>query len=244
MCRSPSPTSSRTSATAVPLALLLVVALGGCARPDRVAEPVRPLERTAAPASDAGSPVGPAAAAPPSGGDATRATPTTQPPGDEAIATVSSVLADYGELLGELSADPAGAPGPGTPARARWDAVVLADSPLSADLLDRIGRRVTEDRMVVTAGAGGISFRHVPTRARKVTGEAIDFEWCGWSPGIGRSIDTGEVVDDSVAHATGVGRVVLVGGSWRLASLDQHGLELLAPGAPDPCPAADPTGRS
>jgi hypothetical protein len=147
-------------------------------------------------------------------------------------------------VLGELSADPAGAPAPGTPGRVGWDAVVLPDSPLSAELLERMRRRAVEERVVVTPGTEGVAFRHVPVSARSVTADAIEFDWCGWSPGIGRSIDSGEVVDDAVAHSTGRGRVVRVGADWRLAALDQLELELLAPGSADPCPTDPPAGPS
>jgi hypothetical protein len=246
MRRTPAPTSTTSTASAVLLALVVAIAISGCARPDRVADPVRPLERSDAPPAPGTDPSPSTADAPARAANdvaPSTPTPTTRPGADSSLQAVASVLADYGEVLGQLSADPAGTPAPGTAARIRWDAVVLADTPLSVDLLDRIDRRVTEDRMVVAPDPDGISFRHVPTAARAASGGAIDFEWCGWSPGIGRSIDTGEVLDDSVAHATGVGRIVLVDGSWRLASLDQEELDLLPPGSPDPCPASAPAGR-
>ena len=160
---------------------------------------------------------------------------------ERTLATVSDVLDRYGSLLGQLSADPAGAPAPGTPARDRWDEVVLPGSALSGELLDRIHRRAVEDRVVIDADDDGVSFRHVPVGIDATGPTEIRFRWCGWSPGIGRSLDSGDVVDDAVAHTTGTGSLVRVGDAWRLAALDQHDLQLLPPGSPDPCPTA-PTG--
>ncbi len=155
---------------------------------------------------------------------------------DRTLATVSGALGRYGTVLGELSADPDGAPAPGTAGRARWDAVVVAGSPLSAELLDRIHRRAIDERVVVDPDPDGVSFRHVPVGVDAAGPTTIEFRWCGWSPGIGRSLDSGEVVDDAVAHSTGTGSLVLVEGTWRVAALDQHDLELLPPGSDDPCP--------
>lgn len=160
---------------------------------------------------------------------------------DEAATVVAAVLDRYGRLLGALAADPSGAPPPGSPGRAEWDALVVPGSPLSIELLDRFTRRALEERVVIEPGPDGISYRHLPVEVGPVrddpTGATIEFRWCGWSPGIGRSIDTGEVVDDAVAHAVGAGRLVQVDGAWLLAALDQDDLVLLAPGSSDPCPS-------
>jgi hypothetical protein len=176
------------------------------------------------------------------------ATPDAEPStrADEATAVVAAVLDRYGRLLGSLAADPAGAPPPGSPARTEWDALVVPGSPLSIELLDRLTRRALEERVVIEPGPDGVSYRHMPVTADPVrddpTGATIEFRWCGWSPGIGRSIDTGEVVDDAVAHAVGTGRLVRIDGAWLLAALDQDDLVLLAPGSSDPCPSAPGSG--
>lgn len=165
---------------------------------------------------------------------------------DEATTLVTAALERYGRLLGALAADPSGAPPPGSPARTEWDALVLPGSPLSIELLDRLARRALEERVVIEPGPDGISYRHLPVEVGQVhddpTGATIEFRWCGWSPGIGRSIDTGQVVDDAVAHAVGTGRLVQVDGAWLLAALDQDDLVLLAPGSSDPCPSAPGPG--
>lgn len=230
--------------TARALTPWLLAAVVGCADPSSDTARVRPVTgRSTSPST--------VVTQPPRTTTSVLTTTTTAPGGQgaqydttPALATVAAVLQRYGRVLGELSADPAGAPAPGTPGRAGWDAVVLPDSSLSVELLERMQRRALVERVVVTPGAEGVVFRHVPTTVRSVTADAIEFDWCGWSPGIGRSIDSGEVVDDAVAHATGRGRVVRVGGDWRLASLDQFELELLAPGSADPCPTGPPAGPS
>ncbi len=154
---------------------------------------------------------------------------------------VGDALTRYGAALSRISADPDGAPGPGTPERARWDAVVVAGSVLSVELLDRTSRRALEQRVIIVPSPEGVSFRHHLVEVVRVDPDAITFSWCGWSPGIGRSIDDGRIVDDAVGHATGSGRVVHDPDGWRLAALDQDDIALLEPGSPDPCPTdADP----
>lgn len=164
--------------------------------------------------------------------------PTTS---DHAATVVDEVLARYGTVLDELSAEPTGAPAPGTPGRQRWDEVVVASSALSDDVLSRLHRRAIEEGVVVVPGPEGVAYRHRATSIRSASDTRIDFEWCGWSPGIGRSIDTGEVVDDEVAHSTGSGQLTHDGVRWRLAALDQLDLVLLGPGAGDPCTEASAT---
>ncbi len=158
---------------------------------------------------------------------------------DRARAAVTQVLAAYGQVLSQMSSDPAGAPPPGSPLRGRWDELVVAGSVLSEELLDRTSRRALQDRMVIEPDESGASFLHRPVELLSVAPDEVSFTWCGWSPGIGRSVDTGQVMDDAVGHATGTGRIVTRNGGWRLAALDQEQLTLLAPGSADPCIIAE-----
>jgi hypothetical protein len=229
-----------TSAT-LGLVAVLGVACGGADDPTTAATGApRPLSDAAPTRRDA--PTSSSVVTP-----STTLEPTTTMPGaraadDDAWRIADEVLARYGAVLDQLSAEPTGAPAPGTPARARWDEVV-APSALSDDVLGRLHRRAIDERVVVVPGPQGVAYRHRATSITSATDARIDFEWCGWSPGIGRSIDTGEVVDDQVAHATGTGHLEHDGVRWRLAALDQLDLVLLAPGAEDPCPTpmATPT---
>lgn len=171
-------------------------------------------------------------------GDSDAATDDGAPsPGDdsEARAAVTEVLAAYGRVLSQMSTDPAGAPPPGSPLRSEWDAVVVQGSVLSEELLDRTTRRAVQERMVIEPDPAGVSFLHRPVELLGVGPDEVSFTWCGWSPGIGRSVDTGEVVDDAIGHATGTGRIVAEDGGWSLEALDQEDLRLLAPGSADPC---------
>ena len=152
---------------------------------------------------------------------------------------MTEVLATYGRVLSQMSTDPAGAPLPGSPLRAEWDAVVVAGSVLSGELLDRTTRRALQERMVIEPDDSGVSFLHRPVDLLAVAPDEVSFTWCGWSPGIGRSVDTGQVVDDAVGHATGTGRIVATDAGWRLAALDQEELRLLAPDSADPCTASE-----
>lgn len=222
-------------AVAVPVAVLLVPACGDRPEPAAGARPLAAAERSSGPTATTSTPTTTSAPAPVPTGSAS---PDLTTSGDAAVAVVDDVLARYGAVLDELSAEPTGAPPPGTPGRQRWDEVVVAGSALSDDVLSRLHRRATEERVVVVPGPEGLAYRHRATSIRSASDTRIDFEWCGWSPGLGRSIDTGEVVDDEVAHSTGTGQLTHDGVRWRLAALDQLDLVLLGPGAADPCPAA------
>lgn len=148
---------------------------------------------------------------------------------------MTDLLARYGTILQKVAADPGGAPPPGTPTRAEWDSVVLPGSPLYGDVLGRFHQRATVDRVVITPGPQGVTFRHTATAARSDSESSISFEWCGWSPGIGRRIDDGTVVDDVVAHTTGVGTIERHGGQWLLVTMEELDRSTAEPGSPDRC---------
>lgn len=221
-------------------ALLLAPACGGGPEPDAGPLPLPDAAPSRGPSATPSTSTAPTTSAAPEPAPLGSASPDPTTPSDAAVAIVDEVLTRYGTVLDELSAEPTGAPAPGTPARQRWDDVVVAGSALSDDVLSRLHRRATEERVVVVPGSEGVAYRHRTSSIRSATDTRIDFEWCGWSPGIGRSIDTGEVVDDEVAHSTGTGQLIHDGTRWRLAALDQLDLVLLGPGAGDPC-AATPT---
>lgn len=166
------------------------------------------------------------------------ATGGTPPLTDEpSQALVDEVLRRYDVALSALAVDPAALAAAGSPERARWDSVVLPGSPLSDDLLSSLVRRQREDRLVVVPPPGRLSYLHRALLVDPPRAGAVSFTWCGWSPGIGRDADSGEVVDDAVGHARGTGQLRLVGDVWMLEALDEVELDVLAPGSPDPCPA-------
>lgn len=237
---------TRPTSVAAAGAITLLLATSSCITSCAASERSPSVEPVVVHAGDADSTV-PGAASPrdPADPDAVGASTTTSPSGAVAGAAqggdlqraVDAALARYDEVLSELSRDPTGAPPPGSAARARWDAAVEPDSVLSTELLARIQQRVSQERAVVEPGPDGISFRHISTDLTTAPPDEVAFEWCGWSPGIGRSIDTGVVVDDVVAHTTGTGRIRRSADGWRVAALDQDEIELLPAGSGDPCPA-------
>lgn len=214
-------------------------------------EPLEPSGATAAaagpelPPPDAGAAATstPAPDATANGPDApdtsTGATRSTSAPtrDDDWRELVDTVLVRYGRALTDLAVDPVARTAPGTPQRRAWDATVVHGSWLWADMPAQLVRRQREDRVVVLPPAGGLSYRHRALLVEPPVQGAVSFTWCGWSPGIGVDPDDGEVVDDEVAHARGTGQIREVDGTWMLEALDQLDLELLGPGAADPCPA-------
>lgn len=159
---------------------------------------------------------------------------------DVARSTVEAVLDGYAAALTLVAADPVATTTPGHPTRAAWDAVVDPASAFSEEMLTWRVQRAAVERIVVrppTTTDGAVSYRHHALEVGAPVLDTISFSWCGWSPGIGVDLDTGEVVDDAVAHAHGTGLVRRgADGQWRLDRLDQTDLILLAPGSDDPCP--------
>ncbi|MFZ4517820.1 MAG: hypothetical protein ACOYOP_05505 [Microthrixaceae bacterium] len=157
---------------------------------------------------------------------------------DPGRAIVQAALDRYARALTDLAADPAALDRPDSPAATAWAAAVVPGAALAEDVAGRIRARAAEGVVVVPLAPGGASWRfhalQVVARERPGPREWA-FTWCSWSPGIGRSATTGEVVDDVVAHGRGVGSVVEVDGTARLATLDQTDLTELPAGSPDPC---------
>lgn len=151
---------------------------------------------------------------------------------------VDAVLERYGDVLTEMVADPARLLRPDDDLAVRWREVVV-DGALSDDVTGRAFERLERDRMIVVPGPDGRAYHHVVVDVGPVGDDPrpdhLSFTWCGYSPGIGVHVDTGDVLDDDVAHARGTGSVRLVDDVWRLETLDQFELDLLGPGAADPC---------
>src|SRR5690606_15812520 len=83
------------------------------------------------------------------------------------------------------------------------------------DVPAELVRRQREEGVVVLPAAHGLSYRHRALRIEPPVAGAISFTWCGWSPGIGIDADTGEIVDDAVAHSHGTGQLRDLGGHRR-----------------------------
>lgn len=151
---------------------------------------------------------------------------------------VDAVLDRYGAVLTELVADPTSLLRPDTGLVERWSDTVV-EGALSDDVTRRAFDRLEQEQMIVLPGPDGRAYRHVAVEVGPVGDderpEHLSFTWCGYSPGVGVHVDSGEVLDDEVAHARGTGSIRLDGDVWRLETLDEFELDLLGPGAADPC---------
>lgn len=164
-----------------------------------------------------------------------------EPPGDPEQSwhdVVDEVLDRYAAVLTQLVADPAALDRPGDDMSERWRGVVV-DGALSDAITARARERLAVDRMVILPGPDGIAYRHVAVDVEQIgAGERPDhlsFTWCGHSPGVGVHVDSGVVLDDAVSHSRGTGTIRRVDDGWKLETLDQFDLVLLAPGVGDPC---------
>jgi hypothetical protein len=223
-------------------------ACGGTSRDATVeplaGEPPSAPSAVPSPSPTVPSPTDPATPAPgPGGPDPTSPGPATAR--EPARDLVDEVLDRYDRALTGLAAHPAALDDPAHPARVAWEAVVVPGSVLAADVTGRIRARAAEGVVVVPPPPLDRSFVHRALAV--VSGGApgeVAFTWCGWSPGIGRTTD-GVVVDDTVAHSRGTGRIVQDPSGLRVASLDETELVVLGPGSPDPCPReAEVAGRT
>jgi hypothetical protein len=219
-----------------------VAPLDGSAMPDRSAvssgDGTNGDDRTASDQGD-GDPDGRVAADAPTDGAGTvgRSTGGAPPASSDdernrAHAIASEVLDRYGMVLTELAAEPAIDLGRFA---TRWSTVADPSSAFSRDMLHTLTSRVRDDQMVIRPGPNGRSYLHRPVRVTTVAADEIAFTWCGYSPGIGVHVVTGEVLDDAIGHASGTGRLVRSDERWLLDTLDQDQLTALPAGSSDPC---------
>lgn len=157
---------------------------------------------------------------------------TTADERNRAHAVASEVLDRYGVVLTELAADAAIDL---DRFATRWSTVADPSSAFSRDMLHTLVTRSRDDQMVIQPGPAGRSYVHRPVQITTVDDDQIDFTWCGYSPGIGVHVVSGEVLDDAVGHASGTGRLVQADGRWLVDTLDQDHLVALPAGSDDPC---------
>lgn len=239
-------------------ALLLLAAgvAGAACSPEDGPGTARPLDPSG-PADAATAP-----AATPDPGPATDTTPPrntgpapdTSPPGgtspgagegpppatgrEPGRAEVQAALDRYAAALTDVAARPDSLDRPDGPESLAWAASMVPGAALADDVAARVRARAAEGVLVVPPRPGVPSWRFQALQVVPVDRpgpRGWTFTWCSWSPGIGRSVTTGEVVDDVVAHGRGIGSVREVDGAPRLATLDQTELTDLPPGSPDPC---------
>ena len=225
------------------LALLLVAVSSACggSKPG-VADRLRPIddERVATTTSVTTPPTRPQGSTASTTTTSATAATTALPPqpgvGSGDRRAVDDLLERYDRALTDLAATPDAVNQPGHPALVAWNNVVNPGTVLAEDLPAAIAARRAAG-VVVRPGAGGLSYRHRSIELIPAPDGSLSFTWCSWSPGIGYDVATGGVVDDGVGHAHGTGRARIVDGRWAVDALDQSDLEVLPPGAADPCPA-------
>jgi hypothetical protein len=160
-------------------------------------------------------------------------------------AELDALLARYDAALGALSGDPVAATDPTHPLTLEWHEVVAAGTELDESLRQRIVDDLAGRSMVVRPGPEGASFVTRVLSTRSGGDGSIEFEHCGYSPGIGVHAATGEVLDERRASTRGSGRVERVAdGRLLLVALVDEELRVLGPGEPDPCPALQAAARS
>jgi hypothetical protein len=176
---------------------------------------------TAAPSTSAGTDDGSGAAA---GSD---------PPGE-----IAALLAAFDRAVTALAADPARAGRPGDELVAALRAVVRPGTVLESDVLTRIAVDAQANRMRIEPGPDGLSYRHVATSLSTAADGSVAWDNCGYSPGVGIHMDTGEVLDDRRASTRGWGRAEPgPDGALVLVELVDEPWRMLDPGEADPCAA-------
>jgi len=212
--------------------------------PPSVPAPAAAPAPAPAPAPGPGTGDGTTSAAPAAPNDPAGAPTAGLPATDADRQLVQDLLDRYDRALTDVSAAPESVDDPADPLLGAWHQIVPAESELSESVLGRIRDRRAEGLLVEPVASGGLSYVHhtvdvvraTPPGDVEAAREELAFTWCGWSPGLGRRVG-GPVVDDTVAHALGTGRIIRSGpdAPWVLASLIESELTLLPPGSADPC---------
>lgn len=184
---------------------------------------------------------------------------TTEDPGagddGDDLALVVAMMASFDAAVTELAANPMAGADPAAPNRTleRWHAAVKADSPVDTDLRTRFITDLTANRVLYSPADTGphaskLSWIHKVLQVtpenpgERPNGSAtgsddwmLGFTYCGYSPAVGRNVDTGAVVDDGRATYGGTGRAVVVGKSALLVELKDSPVRLLNDGEDNPC---------
>lgn len=222
------------------LALLLVggmlaggMVLGACTSP-RAEPEVSPLEGTTP-----GAP--PHTGAQPDQGPSTDAVA----PGVESGTGASPVDAELDQLLGRfdaaisaLYADPLAAGDDAHPLSVAWLGVVVGGSQLDRQVRGEILAAGAEDHMRILPDRDGVAFANTALEVSVHPDGSVTWTNCGYAPGVGVDLDTGEVRDDNRTTTRGRGRAVRdEHGGLVMSELWDDRTSLLPPGEPDPCVA-------
>lgn len=181
---------------------------------------------------------------------------------DEASRAVDDALARYDAVVTVLAADPVSALAPDSPPRVLWDTIVAPGSFLHDDVIERLVTEPAASGTRLLPGPDGVGYRHHRTRVTGTDADIVEFEWCGYSPGIRIESSTGRILDDYVAVMSGSGRIVRSvtpqgppgphppspsnpddhsTTTWLLDELNHFDHYVLPPGSTDPCVGQETT---
>lgn len=149
---------------------------------------------------------------------------------------VAELLGRFDSAISALYAEPLAAGNDNHPLSVAWLDVVIGGSQLDRQVRGRIVASGTDDGMRIVPDAGGTSFTNVALELTQEPDGSLAWTNCGYAPGIGVDLDTGEVLDDNRTSTRGRGRAVR--GSDGLLSISElwdDESHLLTPAEPDPC---------
>jgi hypothetical protein len=157
---------------------------------------------------------------------------------------LTELLGRFDAAISGLYADPLAAGDDNHPLTVAWLDVVIGGSQLDRQVRGRILASGTEDGMRIVPDADGTSFTDVALGLTEEPDGSLTWTNCGYAPGVGVDLHTGEVLDDNRTSTRGRGRAVRgADGTLSISELWDDESYRLAPGEPDPCIAlADHTG--
>lgn len=163
---------------------------------------------------------------------------------EQAQREVADLLGRFDTALTALYADPLAAGDDTHPLSVAWLDVVVGGSQLDRQVRGRVLASGTADRMRIVPDEHGTSFTNVALEVTKAPDGSLTWTNCGYAPGVGIDIDTGEVLDDNRTSTRGRGTAVRsANGALSISELWDDETVILDPGDPDPCIAlADQRG--
>lgn len=149
---------------------------------------------------------------------------------------LTELLGRFDAAISALYAEPLTAGDDNHPLSVAWLDVVIGGSQLDRQVRGRILASGTEDGMRIVPDADGTSFTDVALELSEEPDGSVTWTNCGYAPGVGVDLDTGEVLDDNRTSTRGRGRAVRGSdGALSISELWDDESYLLAPGEPDPC---------
>lgn len=172
----------------------------------------------------------------PNGSDSNATANSGEPAGP--TAAVADLLGRFDAAISALYAAPLAAADDNHPLSVAWLDVVIGGSQLDRQVRGRILASGTEDGMRIVPDAGGTSFKNVALEVTEEPDGSLVWTNCGYAPGVGVDLRTGEVLDDNRTTTRGRGKAIRGSdGTLRISELWDDQSHLLAPGEPDPCVA-------